>query len=93
MLNKTYATLKPNAPQARVRTLVHALEDQGCTLPLQRLDQRLEFDIADCNLWWLAQGGLKQLFATYDDIASWPGNFYEGALDSAQSSSTSFVNA
>ena len=88
MLNRSYATLKPNAPHTRISSLVHDLEEHGCALPLQR-DTRLEFDVADCNLWWIAQGGLNDIFSHYSDVASWPGTFY----DASSKQRTSFVNA
>ncbi len=80
MLSRAYANVKAQASPLRLRALIQDLKSFDCRLPLNQQESRIEFDISDCNLWWIMSGGLNVLMASYEDVVTWTPEFHEGPV-------------
>ncbi len=81
MLSLSHAFVKPHASPNRLRALVAELKRHGCAIPMAQEEGRIDFDVAECKLWWIASGGIRELFAQYRDVVAWTPAYFENASD------------
>ncbi|UCH24273.1 MAG: hypothetical protein JSV66_09960 [Trueperaceae bacterium] len=77
MLNLGHAYVRPHASQRRLRSLVADLKSNGCRIPLNQRESCLDFDISQCELDWIAGGGVEELFNRYSDVVTLNPDFDE----------------
>ena len=77
MYSKSFLNVAPNATESRLHELVDRLRAYGCKVPITQTGKRIDFDVADCNVWWIAKGGLRQLVSDFADVATWVDDFYD----------------
>ena len=93
MYSKSFLFVVPNASERRLHELVDRLKAHGCKVPVTRTGKRIDFDVADCNVWWIARGGLRHLVSDFADVATWVDDFYDDVQFEAAVNPQGFVEA
>lgn len=93
MFSKSFATIRTEASEDRLHDLVDQLKTHGCRVPLIDSIKRLDFDVSDCTIWWIAEGGLRHLFEDFEDVVIWVDDFFDEAEFKQAIQRRSFVEA
>lgn len=73
----SHAVIRGSAPTPRIAELVAALERSGARVELASERRSLLFSYPSRSERWILLGGLAELLAGYEDVATWEPSFEE----------------
>ncbi len=77
MSYQSHATIKANASKARLHSLIQSLQTLGCTVEINQVKNRIDFELSDHDLPWTLTGNINTIFLSHDDVVTWGHHFHK----------------